>query len=372
MDAMDCKVNFKVGNITMIKLLVDCRMINASGIGIYTKELLKRFYNSDSLDVYILVNSSQKIPSDINIGNDKIINTTVHKYSLYGFFKNNKIIKNFDVYFIPFLSVPPVFVKKTKVFSTIHDLCPVAMRKFFGWKTSLLYLCMMLVQCLFSTQLIAISNFTKTELNKYSFGFFRKKIMVVTNGVRKIECKDSIQDNVPRREGFGICVGNVKPHKNIFPLVHYLSTVKFKNKLYIIGDIDGFSTGYSKKLFDKLPENVVFTGKISDEELHRYFKNADYMIFPSLYEGFGLPLLEAMQYGLRIMASDIPVFHEIADDSVLYFDPITFDNLDDLLNTNILDFDRDEGYKNVLQKYNWDVSANKIIGAFCEKNTYSE
>lgn len=356
----------------MIRLLVDCRMIDASGIGIYTKELLKRFYKNDFLDVYILIDTDQIIPSDIIISNEKIIKTKIHKFSLKNFLGNNKIIKKFDVYFIPFLAIPPILIRGTKVVSTVHDLCPVAMRRFFGWKISTMYLGMIFVQGFFSKKIITISNFTKKEFTKYSLNIFKNKTIVVSNGVRKIECSVSILDITPKSEKFGICVGNVKPHKNIFPLINYLSNKKIDKKLYIIGDIDGFSSGYSKDLFDNLPENIIFTGKISDEELHHYFLNADFMIFPSLYEGFGLPLLEAMQYGMRIIASSIPVFHEIADDNVLYFDPITFDKLDELLNSAYIGNDYHVNYKEVLDKYSWDTSANRLIEVFCEKNTYSK
>lgn len=356
----------------MIKLLVDCRMIDSSGIGVYTKELLKRFSKDELLDVYVLINFDQNLPCDVIVDVSRIIKTKVHKFSLKSFYKNNSIIESFDVYFIPFLSIPPIFIRKTKVISTVHDLCPVSMRRFFGWKKSVIYLCMMLVQCFFSKKIISISNFTRSELNKYSLNFFKQKIIVIPNGVRKIKSLDLSPRNKPDSEKYGICVGNVKPHKNIFPLVDYLTGKSFDKKLFVIGDIEGFSTGYSKELFENLPSNIIFTGKVSDEALHQYFLNAEFMIFPSLYEGFGLPLLEAMQYEIKIIASRIPVFYEIAGDSVLYFDPSTFENLDEIINAPLWNENFKDIYKDVLNKYSWDRSADMLIGVFCEKNTYSK
>ena len=67
--------------------------------------------------------------------------------------------------------------------------------------------------------------------------------------------------------------------------------------------------------------SVFFTGNVNDLELYAWYKGATALIFPSYYEGFGLPIIEAMQFGLPIICSDIPVFREIGKDTLLYFDP---------------------------------------------------
>lgn len=356
----------------MMKILVDCRMADASGIGVYTRELMKFFINNDALDVYALIDKDNGLHPDINVDKDRVVTTTVHRFSLRSILGNNKLLKGFDVYFIPFLAIPPIIFNKTRIVSTVHDLCPVAMRQFFGPKTSFSYWAIMLLQCALSHRIIAISKFTRSELRKYYCGLFNKKVLVVENGIRDIKPADNAFEDKPSPEQYGICVGNVKPHKNIFPLIKYLKNKGVSNKLYIIGDIDGFSTKYSTEAFDDLPKNIVFTGKVSDQELHRYMVNAEFMIFPSLYEGFGLPMLEAMQYNLRIFAADIPVFHEISGEAVDYFDPNTFENLDSHLKSLNENINHGLEYNSILNKYTWGRSAEELVGVFCEKDTNSK
>jgi glycosyltransferase involved in cell wall biosynthesis len=119
-------------------------------------------------------------------------------------------------------------------------------------------------------------------------------------------------------------VGNVKPHKNLISLIRAFNQVKDKlpYDLVIVGKKDGFITNDDElNSFFETSERIQFTGFVDDNELKKLVHQADFSVFPSLYEGFGLPPLEAMASGTAVAVSNIPVLKEICGDAVVYFDP---------------------------------------------------
>jgi glycosyltransferase involved in cell wall biosynthesis len=114
-----------------------------------------------------------------------------------------------------------------------------------------------------------------------------------------------------------VFVGNIKKHKGLDCLLDAFYQARndgLPHRLIIIGDRENFRTADNAVLqkIDSLGrEAVSFTGFISDEQLMEYLAEASLLVQPSLYEGFGLPPLEAMVLGTRVLISDIPVFREI-------------------------------------------------------------
>ena len=97
----------------------------------------------------------------------------------------------------------------------------------------------------------------------------------------------------------------------------------------IVGKKDGFINGLNNisELIKGYEDRIVFTGYVDDDALKQYVVQSDGMIFPSLYEGFGLPPLEALAAGIPVMCSDIPVLREIYKDKVTYFNPYRVDDI---------------------------------------------
>jgi glycosyltransferase involved in cell wall biosynthesis len=118
-----------------------------------------------------------------------------------------------------------------------------------------------------------------------------------------------------------------------------------------------------KKL--KAKDYVNFVGFVPDEELVAIYQQAEAFIFPSLIEGFGLPGLEAMACGLPVLASDIPVFREIYRDGVIYFDPLSSDDLAEKIKKIIEDRKLRKNLKLKARKlvylYSWEKMAKKTI-----------
>lgn len=116
-----------------------------------------------------------------------------------------------------------------------------------------------------------------------------------------------------------------------------------------------------------ISKDIVFTGNIKEEQLQWLYKKATLLLFATEYEGLGLPILEAMTVNKPILCSDIPVFREISDEAMYYFDPLDVDDIavaiEDALNDP--DFkDKAALYGDVLKRYTWDVSARVFLDAF--------
>ena len=129
-------------------------------------------------------------------------------------------------------------------------------------------------------------------------------------------------------------VGNVKPHKNLIRLLeaYYLYKKNNENsiKLLIVGKKDGFITGIDniKNVIDKydLGTEIKFTGYVEDDDLPAIYSMAKLFVFPSIYEGWGIPPLEALACGCKVIASTTASIPEACRDRAEYFDP--FDVMD--------------------------------------------
>jgi glycosyltransferase involved in cell wall biosynthesis len=142
-------------------------------------------------------------------------------------------------------------------------------------------------------------------------------------------------------------VGNDYPHKNLQRL--RLACDKLRDE------------GFKNNL-------ILITGFISERELDDLYKNADLFVFPSLYEGFGLPPLEAMKRGLPVVASNATCIPEILGDAVLYFDPLNTNDIAEkikkvLTDTNLREQLIQKGFEQV-KKYNWSKMAQQTMNLY--------
>lgn len=141
-------------------------------------------------------------------------------------------------------------------------------------------------------------------------------------------------------------VGNAYPHKNLDRLITACNGLN----LVLVGPKDFF--------YSKLKPSLVIND-LSDQKLKSLYKNAKMLVLPSLMEGFGLTILEAMQYHLPIAASNIPSIYEIAGDSINYFDP---ENVHDIRNCIIKTLkQKPKSYNNILKRFSWLKTAKETL-----------
>lgn len=181
-----------------------------------------------------------------------------------------------------------------------------------------------------SEKIIAVSDFTKNDI-KSSFGVLADKINVIYEGASTMLVKDGFEDDIflklKLKKPYLLYVGNAYPHKNLNKLIEAFKLVLNKRsdlRLVLVGGMDYFYKrliNFLKINYKDLGEKVIFTDDLKDEDLVQIYKNAELYIFPSLYEGFGLPPLEAMYFGIPVVSSDFTCLPEILGGAAVYFNP---------------------------------------------------
>lgn len=345
-------------------IVVDARCIFDSGIGIYIREMLISLSNKEGISIEILLLPWQLSRfSALNIDVHKIHCVNFSRFSWRNMFFLRNHIADKKIFFMPALAIPPLNLKGQCI-ATVHDVCPVKMRRFFGTMTASLYWLILLFQIIISDRVFAISKFTMKEIATLYPSHLMKKVRVVYNGVsRRLNVRGALSDGINHRpRPYLLCVGNIKPHKNVINFVDFFSSkskLSCEYDLVIVGQSEGFKTG--ENLNKNFPPSIIFTGFVSDEELAKLYANAKAFIYPSLYEGFGLPLFEAMSFNLPIMASNIDIFNELAGDAVFYFDPYSFEDFD--LNFSVLLKSKynELSYDKILSSFSWDKSVDEFL-----------
>ena len=213
---------------------------------------------------------------------------------------------------------------------------------------------------------LTVSEFSKAEIVD-TLGIDASKIHVVHSNVpfHTKPTDDQVMNFVPDpdAERYIIAVSSMDPRKNFIRLVEAFNLIEDKTvKLYIIGmRFKAFNTPDMEKL---VSDNVHLPGFVDDETLQKMYQNAQLSVYPSLYEGFGLPPLESMTYGCPAINSDIPALREVSEDAALYVNP--YDAQDIAYKIEILLKDQElrqklrvEGLKQI-KKYSWDKSARQV------------
>lgn len=276
---------------------------------------------------------------------------------LYRFLK-----KNNSPILINLCNTAPLLYNKNVV--TIHDLAFEVFPQ--TYSKSFLHIYKYLIPRIAhrARKIITVSEFSKSEIVKY-YGVPEAKIEVIHNAVNS--SFHYVEDIRLKEKKYFLTVSSLNYRKNLKLVLNAFNTLNNKEKnikLYVVGDID--SRSFSKyNLNDfKTNQNIVFLGRLSDEDLMKYYSNSIAFIYPSLYEGFGIPPLEAQFCNSAAIVSDIECFHEIFQDSVIFTNIL---DSQDLVKNMQLFFDDNfkdnfiiKGMKNK-NKYNWERSGEKLL-----------
>ena len=213
-----------------------------------------------------------------------------------------------------------------------------------------------------------VSNFSRGELSKV-LRLDPDEIFVVPNScehLRDVSPDLSVLDQLSLTSGgYFLAIGSPVPNKNLRTAVEAFARLKQTSKKFVIvGAVDAavFGQGLSE-----VPEGVVLAGRIPDEQVTALLQHATALVFPSIYEGFGIPPLEAMLNRCPVIASEIPPVEEVCDDAVLYFDPTDADSLAGAMQIAL---DRPELLRELVTRgearaalYSWRRSAIRLLDA---------
>ena len=345
---------------------LDARMVNMSGIGRYLAEIIPTLSKSVNLTCIVGdggVNFMQTHGINYKICNAKI-------YSINEQWLIPAIIEPCDLFWSPHFNIPLLPIRAKNRMVTIHDAYHLAFIKDLSIKERLYAKLVFRMALQLSKVVVTVSEFSKKELVKYTSSSFSEKIQVILNGVTAFP-RSKANKEKPTNRRYLLYVGNVKPHKNLknavlafrqFCIAYPDTNFGFK----IVGQKGGFINSDSKvdavlNSDDVIKGKVEFTGFVDDAELTELYENAHCLIFPSFYEGFGLPPLESMKLGTPAIVSNRASMPELCGDCVLYFDPADINSI--FLSIQSIVFD--ESIYNALKfkgeehvkRYNWRHSA---------------
>ncbi len=337
-----------------------------SGIETFLYNLLKNWPESNADEIIVYANQKSAIflnnlPTNIKI---KVINfkkTNRLSFFLWQQFKFPYILKKerIDLLFCASLLTPFFYRKKI---TTIHDAAPFVLKdennliaKIF-WRINLWF------GIHTSLKMITVSEFSKKELIKY-LKVDSDKLEVIYNGSPQIITTNYL--HTEKNKKYLITIGNARPRKNLETLFKAITLLKNEIpdlKLLIIGKMDKRMANLKQRYSN---ENIVFAGFIEEEKKYDLIKNSIALVFPSLYEGFGLPIVEAGVLKTPVICSDIPAFREITNGSALFFEPKNEKDLVEKIKRiiNSEEVANNLGNKGFInsQRFNWQTSSQKLL-----------
>lgn len=238
----------------------------------------------------------------------------------------------------------------------IHDMKIKAHPEYFSKKFRIWYKLLFWNQTKRAKKIITVSEFSKKELKKY-YNVPDEKIVVIPNAwqhYEKIEYdENTLKKYKLNKNGFYFAMGSMEPNKNFRWIAE--TAIKTPDNIYAIaGSIN--NKVFSEGVGGECPTNVKLLGFVSDKEAKTLMRDCKAFLFPSIYEGFGIPPLEAMSAGCKnIVVSDTEVMHEIFGDSVEY---IQYKR--DKTEENHLEREEQKKMK-VLSRYSWNISAKLLV-----------
>lgn len=223
--------------------------------------------------------------------------------------------------------------------------------------------------------LIAVSEHTKKDILK-NFKIDPKKIIVTHEGVDTIE-KPLLENSETVLKKYGIMkpyilyVGNAYPHKNLDRLISAFKGIAKKHpglSLILAGKEDYFYKRLKKYVADNEISNVIFPNHIDEDHLPTVYREAKLYVFPSLYEGFGLPPLEAMARNVPVASSNTSCLPEILGPAAFFFDPRGISEISEAIEKVLTDNDLRkyliETGKKQIQKYSWEKMARETLSVY--------
>lgn len=354
-----------------MRLVIDFRMHNASGIGTYIKNIIE--FLVPLYDITLLGNE-EEIRNYEFYNNIEVVNFTTNIYTIKEQVMMPFIIPACDIFWSPHFNVPIFPIRAKKRLTTIHDMFHIAYYNQMSLIKRLYTKIIMNRAIDLSDSILTVSDFSKKGI--LNFKKTKKDISVQYNAIdfskfkviKDCEKLSNVKQKYNLPDDFVLFVGNVKPHKNIKSILLAINDLDVN--LVVVGKKEGFITGDNEvdtiiKNNKNLNKRIFFTGYVDDLDLPCIYNLANIFAFPSLYEGFGIPPLEAQACGTPVICSNAASLPEVCgDDSVLYINPLDISSIkksivklmsDEKLQDDLIQ----KGFENI-KRFSWEETAKNI------------
>ncbi len=358
------------------KICIDARMLYYSGIGTYLRNILFHLQETPyEISLIIHPKDRDKLPW---LKSFRLIYCSSKIYSLKEQASLPFKIPKCDLFWSPHINIPLLPIRAKKLLVTIHDIFHLA--HFFNLSkaqksyTSIIFKNLMKK----ADKIVTDSKFTRYEIHRF-FPLHRDLIEVIPLGVDfdffsniSSENLKSVKKEYQLPSKFFLFVGNLKENKNLPNLLkafkQFVLSGDHDHSLLIVGKKAGFIRSQPLAKFiekEDLRERVRLLGFVPENDLPSLYKLATAFVFPSLYEGFGLPVLEAMSAGTAVIASKAASIPEVAKDAALYIDPDDPVSILEAMKTisKNTSLQKDQIEKGILnaQSFSWKVTAKNHL-----------
>lgn len=364
-----------------MKIAINCRTLNKrhGGPKRYLLNLLIELFKIDKKnDYYLLLNKNfdfnGKLPSNFR----KIILYTSSKllfeYFLVPIYVNRN---NFDLYFVPDAVFSPI-IKARKIVTTYHDIIyfEKKQKREFKFIENMHHKIMIPICKNLSSKNICVSNFTQKRSRKI---LNLKNSKVILEGIEEkfkpIKDKELIHKIIKKynlKMPFIFYIGSLSPRKNPIRIIHAFNSIKhdIPHTLYFFGGYSWRDKEVLKLINNTNDNRIEKKGFVNEEDLIYLYNAADLFVYPSLYEGFGLPILEAQACGCPVITSNLASMPEVANNSAILINPYNVKEISKVILKTIKDqkLKNDlvkKGLKNV-KRFSWKKCARETLKVYEE------
>jgi len=374
----------------LVKIAIDIRRMSEFGVGTYIRNIVRNLGRLDHETTYFLIGSAAKVKE---IGalpaNFHTIAIAEPERSVKSFREFREVVKRLecDLVHIPNLFSVPRYLPCPYVM-TVHDMLDHlsrARQQTGFWGSLHFQLTKRALRG--ASRIFAVSNFTKIEMEKL-FGIPEQRIEVVYNAIDErflhghatAADRQLIAERYQVSYPFLLYAGRVSPHKNVVRMIEAFSALKTELKkdgafpdlkLIIIGDdLSGNPDLRRTVVRSGVQNDVRFLGFVPVEVLRTFYDQAKIFVFPSLYEGFGLPPLEAMAHGTPVVTSNVSSLPEVVGNAAVLVHPENVFEIMRALHRVLLDQPlrekmKERSYKQAA-RFSWEKSVRRILAAYQE------
>lgn len=352
-----------------MKICVNGRFLTrrTTGVDRFALELLR------AVDRLISMGRAQNLELRILVPSGTKVANPFHNISLVQFGRTSgQFWEQFELPFALFkdelllslCNTGPILVRNQIV--AIHDAAIVKIPQSFGWRFKVFYRLLLPLLGNLTKKTITVSQFSKSEIAA-CFMIPDSKISVVSNSAEHIkeiqEDGDAIEEFGLGKRPFLLAVSSMAVHKNFQIVLKALALIE--NPEFDVAIVGGFNSKVFAGSSQGSDDNVKYLGYVSDAQLKSLYRAARCFVFPSVYEGFGIPPLEAMASGCPVIASRSASIPEVCGKAALFFDPYNEHELVSAINSV---FDRDDLREELVQlgrdnaaRYSWESSARSLL-----------
>ena len=327
-----------------MRVAIDTRKLHDFGIGTYIRNLLRHLARLDRESEYIALCRPEDSDDIRALGQNfrPVPNRSPHYSWQEQLSVPFAVLREKpDVFHAPHYVLPPLTPGRRVV--TIHDCIHLMFPEYLPYRLATVYARKMMGSATRrADRILTVSESSKRDILRF-FPIDPDRITVIYNAIderfRTAPPEDAmsrVRERYQLEDPFVLYVGNVKPHKNVERLVDAFALVRQQRsdelKLLIIGDeISKFQTLRRAVHRHQLHRHVRFLGFVGEDMLSVLYRLAGVFVFPSLYEGFGLPPLEAMACGAPVITSNVSSLPEVVGDAALLVDPHSAQDIADAI-----------------------------------------